>query len=378
MSDAAVVVQPIAGGTDLDRFVRLPWHIYRDDPQWVPPLLADVRSALDPKHPFFAHAEVRLFLAWRGNVVVGRIAAIVNHAYNQFHGDQLGFFGLFEAVDDQVVASALLAEAEAWLRARGRSACQGPFNFSTNDELGSPGVLVDGFDTPPAIMMSHGRSYYARLLEGAGYAGVKDLVCYWVDRAHQPPARLLRALERGAVSQGVKVRALELRHLERDLAAIQQVYNSAWERNWGFVPMTPAEVEYLAKHLRPIMKPELCLLAFMDERPIAFALALPDYNRVLRHLDGRLLPFGFLKLLWYRRQIATIRVITLGVMPEYRHIGVDAMLLTELFAGALRLGMAEGECSWVLEDNWPMRRGIEQSGGRVYRTYRIYGKDLST
>lgn len=378
MSSAAVVVRPVAGGADLDRFIRLPWRIYRHDPLWVPPLIADVRSALDPKHPFFDHADVQLFLAWREGGVVGRIAAIVNRAYNDFHGDQLGFFGLFEAIDDQAVAGALLAEAEAWLRAHGRTAVQGPFNFSTNDELGSPGVLIDGFDTPPTVMMSHTPDYYARLLEQAGYAGEKDLVCYWVDRARQPPERILRALERGAVSQGVTVRGLEMRHLERDVASIQAVYNSAWERNWGFVPMTPAEVGYLAKHLRPVVKPELCLLAFMGDKPIAFGLALPDYNRALRHLNGRLLPLGVFKLLWYRRQIDTVRVLTLGVSPAYRHIGVDAMLLAEMFAGAVRLGMSEGECSWVLEDNWAMRRGIERAGGRVYKTYRVYGKNLTT
>jgi len=378
MSGTAVVVRPITGGTDLDHFIRLPWRIYRDDPHWVPPLVADVRSLLDPKHPFHDHAELQLFLAWRDGVPVGRVAAILNHAHNRFHEDELGFFGLFECTDDPDVAGALLAESEAWLSARGRTGVQGPFNLSTNDELTSPGVLVDGFDTPPVVMMGHTPPYYEGLLERFGYAGVKDLVCYWVDRQAAPPDRFLRALARGARTKGIALRPLDLRQMERDVDAIQQVYNSAWERNWGFVPMTPAEIAYMAKHLRPVVRPELCLLAFQDERPVAFILALPDYNQALRHLNGRLLPLGIFKLLWYRRQIDAVRVITLGVTPEHRLLGVDAMLMGLVFQNAVKLGMAEGECSWILEDNWVMRRGIERAGGRLYKTYRVYGKDLST
>jgi GNAT superfamily N-acetyltransferase len=342
----------------------------------VPPLVADIRSVLDGQHPFHGHADVQLFLAWQGLSVVGRIAAVVNRAHNDFHGDDLGFFGLFETVDDGTVAGALLAAAEGWLHERGRSEIQGPFNLSTNDELSSPGVLVEGFDSPPAIMMGHSPAYYARLLEESGFSPVKDLVCYWVDRAEAPPQRLVRALERGMARHGLSVRPIDLKRMRQDVAAIEEVYNSAWERNWGFVPMTPAEIAYMAKHLRPVVRSELCLLEFSGEEPVAFLLALPDYNQALRHLDGRLLPFGVIKLLWYRRRIDTIRVVTLGVKPEYRHQGVDAMLMARVFEGAAKLGMAEGECSWILEDNWVMRRGIERVGGSIYKTYRVYGKAL--
>jgi len=377
MSLPAVAVRAVAGGPDLERFVMLPWRIYRGDPRWVPPLLADVRSALDPKHPFYQHAEVQLFLAWRDGDVVGRIAAVVNRAYNNFHGDTLGFFGLFECLDDPAAAQALLAATEAWLRERGRTAVQGPFNLSTNDELSSPGVLVDGFDTPPAVMMSHTPPYYARLLAECGYSGVKDLIAYWVERVHEPPERLLRALERGAKGQQVTIRSLDMKRFRQEVAAIEDIYNSAWERNWGFVPMTPAEIAFMAKHLKPVVRPELCLLAYAGDQPIAFALALPDYNQALKRLNGRLLPLGLLKLLWYRRKIDAIRVITLGIKPEFRKTALDAMLMGRIFEAAVKLGMAEGECSWILEENWPMRRGIERVGGTVYKTYRVFGKELS-
>lgn len=377
MSGAALVVRPVVGSTDLDRFIRLPWRIYRNDPHWVPPLVADVRSVLDPKHPFHGHAELQLFLAWRGQAVVGRIAAIVNRAHNDFHEDRLGFFGLFECVDDVSAAGALLAAAEGWLVERERTGVQGPFNLSTNDELGSPGVLIAGFDAPPTVMMSHAPRYYGQLLEANGYAGVKDLFCYWMERQHGPPERLVKAIDRWPARQGITVRPIDPERLQHDVSAIEEVYNSAWERNWGFVPMTPAEIAYMAKHLRPVIRPELCLLAFEGDEPVAFLLALPDYNQVLRHLDGRLLPLGVFKVLWYRRRIDRIRVITLGVKPEHRHQGVDGMLMARMIEGASKLGMAEGECSWILEDNWVMRRGIERVGGSVYKTYRVYAKDLS-
>jgi GNAT superfamily N-acetyltransferase len=377
MSAPAVAVRAVAGGPDLDRFIRLPWGIYRDDPQWVPPLLADVRSVLDPKHPFYQHADVQLFLAWRDGAPVGRIAAVVNRAHNDFHGDALGFFGLFECADDQEAADSLLGAAEQWLRERGRTACHGPFNLSTNDELSSPGVLVEGFDTPPAIMMSHNPPHYGRLLAESGYSGVKDLVAYWVDRVQAPPERLARALERGVQASNLTIRPLDMKRFRQEVAAIEDIYNSAWERNWGFVPMTPAEIGFMAKHLKPVVRPELCLLVYAGDQPVGFALALPDYNQALKRLDGRLLPLGVFKLLWYRRKIDAIRVITLGLKPEFRKTALDAMLMGRIFEAAVKLGMAEGECSWILEDNWAMRRGIDRIGGRVYKTYRVFGKALA-
>lgn len=376
---AAVTVRPVSGRTELDAFIRLPWRLYRGDPRWVPPLLADVRALLDTsKHPFHRHADVQLFLALRDGAAVGRIAAIVNRAHNEFHDVRLGFFGLFECDDDEDAAARLLETAEAWLRERGMTAVEGPMNLSTNDELYSPGLLVDGFDTPPVVMMTHTRPSYPALLEAAGYRGVKDLLAYWVDGSNGLPPRFMDALERAQRAARVTIRGLDMKRFAAEVDTIQDIYNSAWEQNWGFVPMTPEEIAYMAEHLKPVVNPRLCAMAEVDGEPVGFALALPDYNQALRHVNGRLLPFGVLKFLWHRRRINAVRVITLGLKPEYRHRGLDGMLIGHIFRESQKLGSPRGECSWILEDNSAMRRGIERVGGTVYKTYRVYGRTLES
>lgn len=374
---AHVEVRPVAGRADLRRFIDLPWRIYAHDPQWVPTLRMAVRDVLDrDRHPFHQHADTECFLAWRDGDVVGRICAIVNHRHNEFHDERTGFFGLFESIDDDAVATALLNTAAEWLRARGMDRVRGPMNLSTNDELYSPGILIDGFDTPPSIMMAHTPPYYRGLLERAGYAKAMDLIAYWVD-GPEPPARLVRMYERLQRMDGVRIRALEMKRLDEEIDRIQQVYNSAWERNWGFVPMTEAEIRHLAKELKPVVAPDLCALVFVDDQPVGFALALPEYNQALRHLkNGRLLPFGLVKLLWHRRRINAVRVLTLGLTPAFRQRGFDAAMITHIFIEAGKHGRARGECSWILEDNIEMRNGIEHLGGRAYKTYRIYEMKL--
>jgi GNAT superfamily N-acetyltransferase len=371
-------VRPVAGRADLERFLKLPWLIYEGDPNWVPPLLSDVRKALDPqKHPFYEHAEVALFLARRGRDVVGRIAAVVNRAHNEFHEDRLGFFGLFECIDDQGVADALLEKAEAWLRERGMSAVQGPMNLSTNEEVCSPGVLIDGWQRPPAILMGHNPRYYAELITRAGYAKTKDLLAYWLE-SETTPARLQRSYDRLLRDGRVKLRSLDVRRFDDEVAVVRDIYNSAWERNWGFVPMSGAELDYMARHLKPIVEPKLCAFAEVDGEPVGFALGLPDYNVALKHVDGRLFPFGLVKLLWHRRKIAHARAITLGLKPGFRGRGLDGLLIAHLFIEAKKVGIWKGECSWILEDNWDMRRGLDRIGGVPDKTYRLYEKPLQS
>ncbi len=376
-SDRAPVVVAARDRRLLDRFIALPWAIYRDDPAWVPPLRADVRKVLDPSHPFHQHAEVEYFLALRGDRPVGRIAAIVNHAYNDFHDTRMGFIGLFESVDEEAVAGALLAAATDWLRDRGMPEAIGPFNLSTNDELYSPGVLLDGFEHPPILLMAHTPPYYASLFEAAGWSKAKDLLSYWVDNSAGAPARLVRAMDRLESSiPGLVLRQVDLKQLDLEVERIKEIYNSAWERNWGFTPLTEAEIQHMARDLRPLVDPRFALIAEVSGEPVGFALALPDFNQALKHVNGRLFPLGILKLLWYRRKIDRLRVFTLGLKPAYRRRGLDALLVMRLHQNAIPADLARGEAAWILEDNWDMRRALERMGGYVYKTYRVYGKTL--
>jgi GNAT superfamily N-acetyltransferase len=369
----AVAVAPVSGRRELAAFLRLPWLVNAGDPHWVPPLLADQKKLLDRRrHPFHQHADAEYFLARRGGRVAGRIAAIVNHRHNAFHDERTGFFGFFESVDDDEVATALLATAGDWLRARGMERVLGPMNFSTNEECG---LLIDGFETAPRIMMPHNPRYYARLLDAAGYGKAKDLLAYYLDEL-EPPRRLVDGAARIARHRGIVLRSLDMRRFQEELAVIKEIYNSAWERNWGFVPMTEAEVDFMARELRPVVKPELCVIAEVDGQPAGFALGLPDFNQALRHVNGRLFPFGLVKLLWHMRRIDGIRVLTLGLRPGYRSLGLGALLYLRLWTEGVRLGYRHGEASWILEDNWEMRRPLEHMGARIHRTYRIYEKPL--
>jgi ribosomal protein S18 acetylase RimI-like enzyme len=249
-------------------------------------------------------------------------------------------------------------------------------NFSTNEEVCSPGVMIDGFNTPPRIMMGHTPPYYARLLENAGYSKAKDLLCYYMD-GMKTPQRLVRGMTRLGKAEGIHMRPLNLKDFQGELARIKSIYNSAWEKNWGFVPMTDAEFEHMAKQLKPIIDPELVLIAEVDGKPVAFAIQLPDYNQAMKHMNGRLFPFGVFKFLWYKRKIDEVRVLTLGIVPAYRGRGIDAMLVVRMMEISQPRGMAKGECSWILEDNTMMRHGMERMGGYVYKTYRVFEKPIA-
>ena len=372
---SAIVVAPVRDAGSRKRFIRFPWRVYSEDDPWVAPLESDLRKLMSPDHAFQQHADTQFFLALRDGEPVGRIAAAVNHVYNDFHDTRTGFIGLFESVDDQAVADALLKTSSEWLADRGMTEAIGPFNLSTNDEISSPGILLDGYDRPPVLLMSHNPPYYRDLFEGAGWEKRKDLLAYWLEGS--APERLVRGASRlaGAI-EGLRIRELEMKRLDEEVERIKEVYNSAWERNWGFAPLTDAEIQHLAESLKPIVDPRFALLAEVDGEPIAFALALPDYNQALRHVKGRLFPFGFLKLLWHRRKIDQARVFTLGVKPAYQRRGIDALLYLRVYQNGVSMGITKGEASWILEDNWGMRRGLERMGGYVYKTYRVYGRGL--
>lgn len=375
---ADVTVREIPRGASMKPFIDFAWTVNGADPAWVPHLRMAIEPVLDRnRHPFHQHAEVAYFLAERGGQVAGRIAAVVNHQYNQYHApDRTGFFGFFECVDDPAVASALLDTASKWLRSRGMETMRGPFNFSTNDEFSSPGVLLEGFETSPTVMMSHNPPYYGRLMDAAGMGKSKDLVAYWIPP--EIPERLRNAMRRLGERAGVTIRPVRMKELEAEVRRVQEVYNAAWSRNWGFVPMTDAEFRHMAKEMRPVVEPDFVLLAEKEDgEPIGFLLALPDLNRAFKHLrDGRLFPFGVFKFLWHQRKINTARILTLGLKPGYQHLGLGAAMYTRLLEIGIGKGYTGAEGSWILEDNHEMCTALEKLGATMNKRYRVYERPV--
>jgi GNAT superfamily N-acetyltransferase len=364
---------------DLKRFIDLPYRLHARDPLWVPPLRRDVKMLLSrTKNPFFEHAEAEYFVAEQDGEVVGRIAAISNRLHNETHQDKVGFFGFFESVDDQAVASALLDAAADWCRSRGHDVMRGPASFSVNDECG---LLVDGFDKPPTLMMPHNPRYYISLLERAGFTKAKNLLVYQggSEQAYVPvPDRLARGTELIRQRHGITVRPLNLKDFEGEVERIKRLYNSAWEKNWGFVPMTEHEIDHLAEQFKPVVVPEMVPMAEKDGNLIGFGLALPDLNVVFRrHRSGRLFPM-ILDLLWSlkTKKIRRARILLLGVLPEYQGKGIDAMLYHAIWTRSGERGIYWGEAGWILEDNPAMNAGLERMTFRVYKTYRLYDRSL--
>jgi hypothetical protein len=371
-------VREIAPGESLRDFIDLSWTINAGDPSWVAPLRMTVEAALDrKKHPFHAHSEVAYFLAEKRGTPVGRIAAIHNRRHNDFHEDTVGFFGLFECVNDPEVAGALFDAAGGWLAKRGLTTMRGPTNFSTNEEVASPGVLIEGFETPPFLMMTHNPSYYADLHAAAGFDKAKDVLAFLMDRPDEPPQRGMQIIDRILEREGVTVRPIDLKHFRRDVDKLKTVYNAAWVKNWGFVPMTDAEFEHLAKEFRPFVEPDLCLLAEQNGEPVGFYLGLPNLNEAIRHVpNGRLLPFGWVKLLWHKRKVRTMRVLTVGFKPHLHRAGLGPAFYGRAWASCVKLGFIGGEASWILEENLEMVRALERMGAIAYKRYRIYERPL--
>ena len=377
-SGTAPAIREIGRGESVKPFIDLSWTLNARDPQWVPPLRMVFDALLDrEKHPFHKHADVALFVAERGGRIVGRIAATANHRANEFQGNTTGYFGLFECIDDEAVARALLDRAADWLKAKGLTAMQGPFNLSTNDELYSGGVMISGFDTPPVFMMGHNPPYYQRLVESAGFEKVKDLLAYWLPH-NQPPQRLLDGIDRLGKREGWRIRPVNMKRFKEEVGIVMGVYNSAWERNWGFIPMTEAEFDAMAKEFKPVVDPNLVLIAETTEgEAIGFLLALPDLNRAIKPLkNGKLFPFGVFKFLWAKRKIRTARVLTLGMKPGYQRSGIGAALYLKVFQLGAENGYDNAEASWILEDNGPMRQALEKVGAYVYKTYRVYERPV--
>jgi len=358
------------GKTGLKQFIELPYRLYRNDPHWVPPLRIAVKELLDrEKHPFYGEAEAEFFLARRDGQVVGRIAAVLDKAHNRFHNEQVGFFGFYESVDDPAVAKALLDRVWQWLKQRGATVMRGPVNPSTNYECG---MLVDGFDSDPMVMMTYNPRYYPDLMSAAGLQKAKDLYAYGSSVAGVGVEKSERVADKAISGSGVIVRPIDLKNFNADVERVWQVYNSAWERNWGFVPMSKAEFAAMGKEMKQILKPELVLIGEVNSQVVGFALALPDVNQALKPAGGRLFPTGLVKILYYQRLIKSVRVLALGVVEEYRASGLAAAFYATLTRNARRLGYSDCEMSWILEDNVLMNRSLAMMGAKRYKTYRIY------
>jgi GNAT superfamily N-acetyltransferase len=375
-----VEIRPVAGRRELRTFIKLPWRLYRNEPNWVPPLLMDLRKRLDrSRNPFFRHAEAEYFLAWRDGRAIGRITAHVDRNFNEFQGNDWGLFGFFECEEDAEAAEALLGAAAAWLRERGRDRMVGPMDFTTNDECG---VLIEGHERTPIILTPWSHRYYPQLLEGAGLTKAMDTQM-WELYVHGQRERVHPAIwemaDRLEEEHGIVVRHMRKRDLQAEVERFLEVYNAAWERNWGFVPLTDEEVRDYAKDLRPVLDENWAMIAEKhDGEVVGAGLTLPDYNQVLAHLNGRLLPFGWAKALYWRRKIDRVRVFALGVKPDYRHTGVAARLYQMHFDSAERTPQKGGEMGWILETNEAMNRAMEGMGGKVTRRYRIYERLLES
>lgn len=360
----------LAKKNDRERFIAAQWKFYEGNAAWVPPLYMERHAFLDPKaNPFFENAEAAYWLAYRGDALVGRIAACEDRNYNKFHAVKACEFGFYESIDDQGVTNAMLDEVKTWARARGLTTLLGPGNFNTNHDCG---LLVDAFERPPFLLMTYNPGYYQKLMEGAGLTKAKDLWAWDFDVSAPVPERVTRIAEKIRKKENLTIRPVNMKEMEGEIARIERIYNDAWEKNWGFVPMTDNEFQHMAKDMKQLVVPELCLIAEVAGEPVAFAMTLPDINKVLKNLDGKLFPFGFLKFLLQKPKIKACRLVTLGVRKGFRKRGIDAVLYHDTHKNARDLGFVEGEVSWTLEDNDLINRAIQMMGGKQARTYRMY------
>jgi GNAT superfamily N-acetyltransferase len=364
-------VRPVASKREFRQFIDYAYRRNQHDPHWIPPLRIAEKERLQPaKNPFFAHADHELLLAWRDGTVVGRVAVFDDRLHNEVHGDSVASFGFFEA-DDEEAAKRLFEAAEAWGRAHGRARMRGPINPSLNE---SAGLLVDGFDSDPMLMMPHNPREYAAFIEASGYRKVKDLYAWLYDLERPVDPAIERLVIRVRERLRLTFRPLSLAEFAREVDRLRVVYSGAWERNWGFVPPTVEEFRRIATEMKPIFDPRTAVVAEVDGRLVACAVAIPDINQALRGTGGRLFPTGLVRLLARKRIIDKVRLLLLGVLPEYRMVGVYPLMVYELFQQARGTRYRYAEFSWVLEDNRDINQPAEQIGARRYKTYRIYEK----
>lgn len=374
-----VVVTPVRGDAERKEFIRFQYEVYAGKyPHFVPPLEMDRENVLSPKkNPWFEFGTMELFLARRAGQVVGRIAAIDDPRYNEYHGAQTGWFGFFECIDDATVAGALFGEVERWVSARGLKQVMGPASPSSNGEWA---FLAEGFDQPPAVTMPYNPEYYLALTEACGYVKAKDLWAWYLSAKGEVPEKVARIADKVKQREGITIRPARVKDWDAEVRIIREIYNAAWEKNWGFVPMTDKEFDALGKELKMVLNPELVLFAEVKGAPVAFCITMPDANQAIRKANGRLttfgLPIGLVKMMLELKRIKSGRLIALGIRKEFRKRGLDSVMVMETFNTAKRLGWDGGEISWTLEDNHLVNRAIEVFGAKRTKTYRVFAKTL--
>jgi GNAT superfamily N-acetyltransferase len=370
-----VEIRPVRTGADFRKFFNLPGELYKNDPAYVEPLRMDMKKLFNKKkNPFYKHGEAQPFLAYRGKKAVGSIAALENTAYNEYQKSKTGFFMSFECIDDKSVAGELLRTAESWLKKRGLTEIVGPVSFST--ETISPGILIKGFEYSPYLLMAHSLPYYAALVESAGYKKAMDTLAFSMTVDQPMNKRMVELAERIKRTRNITIREVDPKNFYRDAEIITEIYKLAWADNWGFVPPSEEELKDIVKSMKQIYMKEFAFIAEIDGEPVGWAVTLPNINEALIHMKGRLFPFGIFKLLYWYKKIKSLRLWGLGIKPEYRRRGVDALLYYHTLAQAQKLNYREGEMSWVLETNVSVIQAVGLVAGEEYKRYRIYAKDL--
>ena len=373
MATSGFQIYSVNSKKGLREFVQLPWKIYKGNSYWVPPLIKDIKFKLNrEKHPFFEHAAMEMFLVSYQAKVIGRIAAIINYRHNEFHNEKTGFFGMFECINDYNAARLLFSAAEEWCKNAGMDRMLGPVNLSMNDECG---FLLEGFDSDPVLMMPYNPQYYLEFCDRYGLEKVKDLYAYLKSEVGVVD-RVAKLVERVKKKEDVVVRPIDMKNFNKEVEIIKDIYNAAWELNWGFVPMTPAEMDLMAKELKPIAQPELVLFAEVKGEPVGVSITLPDFNFVLKKLKGRLGPICLLKYFYYKRKITGLRSVVFGLKKEFRRTGINVVLYYETEVRGAKLGYKWCEMSWNLEDNDLINRFDEAVGGKLYKKYRLYEKQI--
>lgn len=360
---------------EIKKFIHFPYHHYRGSRYWVAPLLLEQKKLVDTKkNPFFRNAEIALFMLMRDGAAVGRIAAIIDHRYNDFHKTRTGFFGFYECEDLQDSSDMLFDAAETWLKEKGMEQVLGPSKPGMMDEIG---ILVEGFDRYPAILMPYNKPYYDKLIVNSGYHAEMDLLNYLVTQDSVDRERANRAFDivRRRLP-GIQIRKIRLKDIHEEVKIVRKIYNSAWKDNWGFIPLSDEEFSALAEDLKTIVDDDFAHIAEIDGKPVGFSIAFPDINQILKKMNGRLLPFGIFTLLWNRKRIDKIRTALMGVVPEYQGRGIDVLLHREAIENGLKKGVDSSEVGWIVESNVNMLRVAEKIGGVLDKRYRMYGKKL--